>query len=71
MRKIVLLLCLMAVITVKAQTNPQPGYIITNENDTIRGIVNYLSDLRNMRGCHFRADGAEDFQNARGVRNNV
>lgn len=62
MRKIVLLLCLMVVITVKAQTNPQPGYIITNENDTIRGTVNYLSDLRNMHGCHFRADGAEDFQ---------
>lgn len=62
MKKIVLLLCLLAVITVKAQTNPQPGYIITNENDTIRGTVNYLSDIRNMHGCHFRADGAEDFQ---------
>jgi len=62
MRKIVLLLCLLAVITIKAQTNPQPGYIITNENDTIRGTVNYLSDIRNMHGCHFRADGAEDFQ---------
>ena len=45
-----------------AQTNPQPGYIITNENDTIKGTIDYLSDIRNMHTCHFRPEGAQDFQ---------
>ena len=53
---------LLDTVLMMAQTNPQPGYIITNENDTIRGTIDYLSDMRNMHGCHFRADGAQDFQ---------
>lgn len=52
---------LFATIPMVAQTNPQPGYIITNENDTIRGTIDYLSDTRNMYTCHFRADEAQDF----------
>lgn len=46
-----------------AQTNPQPGFIITNENDTVRGTVDYLSDLRNQRGCLFKANGEEGYHN--------
>ena len=53
---------LFSAISMTAQTNPQPGYIITNENDTIRGTIDYLTDFRNMYTCHFRADGAHDFQ---------
>ena len=53
---------LFSAISMTAQTNPQPGYIITNENDTIRGTIDYLNDFRNMYTCHFRADGAHDFQ---------
>lgn len=53
---------LLTAMSMSAQTNPQPGYIITNENDTIRGTIDYLSDIRNMYACHFRADGAQDFQ---------
>ena len=49
-------------MVVLAQTNPQPGYIITNENDTIMGTIDYLTDYKNMYACHFRADGAEEFQ---------
>lgn len=53
---------LFSAISMTAQTNPQPGYIITNENDTIRGTIDYLTDFWNMYTCHFRADGAHDFQ---------
>ena len=53
---------LFSAISMTAQTNPQPGYIITNENDTVRGTIDYLTDFRNMYTCHFRADGAHDFQ---------
>ena len=53
---------LFSAMSMMAQTNPQPGYIITNENDTIRGTIDYLNDFRNMHTCHFRADGAQDFQ---------
>ena len=53
---------LFSAMSMTAQTNPQPGYIITNENDTIRGTIDYLTDFRNMYTCHFRADGAHDFQ---------
>ena len=46
-----------------AQTNPQPGFIITNKNDTVRGTIDYLSDLRNQRGCLFKANGEEGYHN--------
>ena len=63
MKKFVTLIGLMlTAMSMAAQTNPQPGYIITNENDTIRGTIDYLSDIKNMYACHFRADGAQDFQ---------
>lgn len=51
----------MAVAT-HAQTNPQPGYIITNENDTIWGTIDYLSDFQNQRACLFKADGAQTYR---------
>jgi len=53
---------LFATIPMVAQTNPQAGYIITNGNDTIWGTIDYLSDIRNMYTCHFRADGTQDYQ---------
>ena len=30
-----------------AQVNPQKGYIITHENDTIHGTIDYLTDAQN------------------------
>lgn len=55
-----LLLCLHS--SAYGQTNPQPGYIITNENDTIRGTIDYLTDFHNMHNCLFKADGEETFR---------
>jgi hypothetical protein len=60
-RLVSFIVLLIAAIPMVAQTNPQPGYIITNENDTIRGTIDYLSDIKNMYTCHFCADGAQDF----------
>lgn len=63
MKKFVVIIACMAMIQqATAQTNPQPGYIITNENDTIKGTIDYLSDIKNIHACYFCADGAQDFQ---------
>lgn len=55
-----MLLCLNG--SAYGQTNPQPGYIITNGNDTIRGTIDYLTDIHNMHNCLFRADGEQTFR---------
>ncbi len=44
MKKVILFVISVAVhLQLYAQTNPQEGYIITNENDTVRGTIDYLS----------------------------
>ena len=40
-----------------AQTNPKPGFIITNENDTIYGTIDYCSDAKNAYECLFLKEG--------------
>lgn len=40
-----------------AQVNPQKGYVITNENDTIYGTIDYLSYKKNCKECHFIPQG--------------
>lgn len=41
----------------KAQSNFQNGYILTLENDTIRGWVNSRNEYKNYNSCHFKKDG--------------
>ena len=48
---------LLGSLPVKAQVNPQSGYVITNDNDTLRGIIDYRTDTKNARSCRFKADG--------------
>lgn len=48
-----------------AQVNPQQGYIITNENDTVRGTIDYLTDASNAKICSFRKDGETAFKTYR------
>lgn len=50
-----LIIC--GVTTSFAQTNPKSGYIITQERDTINGILDYRTDARNARSCLFMAEG--------------
>ena len=63
MKKVILFVISVAVhLQLYAQTNPQEGYIITNENDTVRGTIDYLSDIRNMHICLFKADGEDTYR---------
>ncbi|MBR5928939.1 MAG: hypothetical protein IKZ93_03020 [Prevotella sp.] len=47
----------LGILPAKAQTNPQAGYVITNDNDTLRGTIDYRTDAKNARSCLFMADG--------------
>ena len=55
----ILLCALLANASLYAQTNPKSGYVITNENDTIAGTIDYLSDNRNCKECHFIPHGSD------------
>ena len=44
------------------QRNPVDGYIITNQNDTIHGTIDYLTAAENCVSCHFKAKGQEAFK---------
>ena len=37
-----------------AQSDFRPGYVITNENDTINGLIDYRGDTRNSKICVFK-----------------
>jgi len=53
MKAILLFLILFCVYDLKCQTNFRPGYVITNENDTVHGLIDYRGDARNSRKCDF------------------
>lgn len=59
LKKITFLLLSLSLTTMKvtAQVNPQKGYIITNENDTIYGTIDYLTDEKNAKVCLFQKEG--------------
>ena len=61
MKKTVLfvLLALFASVAM-AQTNPQPGYIITNKGDTVRGNIDFRTNERMSKQCVFRANGGSE-----------
>ena len=41
--------------------NPVKGYVITNDNDTIYGTIDYLTGEENAAACRFRRDGEAAF----------
>ena len=58
MRNTTIILILIAgLMKASAQTNPQSGYVITLQNDTINGIIDYRTDTKNAHSCMFLADG--------------
>ena len=61
---IVFFLLLLATMPIQlvAQVNPQKGYIITNENDTIDGTIDYLTDAQNVKTCLFQKKGEEEYK---------
>jgi len=48
---LIIFLCL---TDLKGQTDFRPGYVITNENDTLHGLIDYRGDARNSKKCDFK-----------------
>lgn len=45
-----------------AQLNPKQGFIITQQNDTVYGTIDYLSDKKCAYECRFKADGDTEYK---------
>ena len=43
-----------------SQTNFRPGFIITNQQDTLHGNIDYRGDTRNMKTCRFKKDAGTE-----------
>lgn len=60
MKKIIILLLLCSFhFVVKSQRNFKPGYIISNNNDTIWGEIDSRVDLLMSQRCNFRSENKE------------
>lgn len=42
------------------QTNPKPGFIITNSGDTVRGVIDFRTNEKLSRQCEFWANGEKE-----------
>ena len=62
MKQILTAALLLLAMTVSAQKNPMRGYVVTLQNDTLRGTVDYLSGTKNAWTCLFRRDGETEFK---------
>ena len=49
-----------SVVLSMAQTNPKPGYVITNNGDTIKGIIDFRTNEKLSRQCDFWANGGSE-----------
>lgn len=58
----ILLLLVIMSMKLTAQVNPQKGYIITNNNDTIHGTIDYLTDAQNAKICLFQKAGEGEYK---------
>lgn len=52
--RIILFLTFCTGISLYAQSNYKQGYIITNENDTINGLIDFRTDRTNSNVCKFK-----------------
>ncbi len=50
------LIFLLCFTELKSQTDFRPGYVITNENDTLHGYIDYRGSARNAKKCDFKKD---------------
>ena len=64
MKRNIFFMLLLAMMSMKltAQVNPQKGYVITNENDTIYGTIDYLTDAQNVKACLFQKAGESEYK---------
>jgi len=56
------LLALISLLTIHAQNNYIPGYIITNNKDTINGLIECGPDSQNSKSCHFKSAMTDSLQ---------
>jgi hypothetical protein len=49
-----LLLFIGCFLNLSGQTNFIQGFIITNDNDTLKGLIDYRGDVRNSKRCEFK-----------------
>lgn len=62
-RKLLMFLPLLFIgFTVNGQSNFKSGYIITNETDTVEGLIDFKSDKANTQACRFKVDAHSDLQ---------
>ncbi|MBR6981826.1 MAG: hypothetical protein IKH88_18610 [Prevotella sp.] len=51
---------LIASVATMAQTNPKPGYVITNNGDTVRGNIDFRTNEKLSKQCVFWANGGSE-----------
>ena len=62
-KNLLTVVALMSSIVAVAQTNPKAGYIITNQNDTIHGTIDYLTEKKSEQFCKFCKLGESNYVN--------
>lgn len=60
--RLTIIACFICALSSMAQVNPKAGYIITNEGDTVRGTIDYLTDARNVKACLFKEKGDNGYK---------
>jgi hypothetical protein len=57
MKKLILILyvTLLLISTISAQSDFRKGFIITNNNDTVSGLIDFRGDISNSERCIFKA----------------
>ena len=61
MRQLLLTAALLFCMVCDAQDNPKNGYIITNNQDTIFGMIDYRTNEINSTQCYFKADDSQEY----------
>ncbi|GAB6011381.1 hypothetical protein [Viscerimonas tarda] len=63
MKKILITLLLFSsLILANAQSNYKAGYVITNNNDTLKGLIDFRSDEANAKICKFKTSETAEEQ---------
>ncbi len=61
-RTLLLLMTALLSVNIYSQENPERGFIITNENDTVYGTIDFRTDEINAQQCYFKADNADEYK---------
>jgi len=49
-----ILFCLISIVTINAQSNYKKGFLVTNDNDTLIGLIDFRTDTENSLKCDFK-----------------